>query len=169
MYLQNGPTIRKYIKTLEKTRLGKTHMAVGTAAGLLIMQPQNITELILGTGAAMIGSVISDIDIGTSVLQGGRQNHRIYGFYSDRHHSYGFCVASGNLAETAQLYQYPSGRTFCRCFFRYLRDWKRTATQVLYALLSCVWNADWLCGCISAHCWHLISELPFFLIWQSMS
>ena len=46
--------------------LGKTHMAVGTAAGLLIMQPQNITELILGTGAAMIGSVISDIDIGTS-------------------------------------------------------------------------------------------------------
>lgn len=39
--------------------LGKTHMAVGTAAGLLIMQPQNITELILGTGAAMIGSVIS--------------------------------------------------------------------------------------------------------------
>ena len=48
--------------------LGKTHMAVGTAAGLLIMQPQNITELILGTGAAMIGSVISDIDIGTPIL-----------------------------------------------------------------------------------------------------
>ena len=46
--------------------LGKTHMAVGTAAGLLIIQPQNITELILGTGAAMIGSVISDIDVGTS-------------------------------------------------------------------------------------------------------
>lgn len=46
--------------------LGKTHMAVGTAASLLIMQPQTLTELILGTGAAMIGSVISDIDIGTS-------------------------------------------------------------------------------------------------------
>lgn len=46
--------------------LGKTHMAVGTAASLLILRPATLSELILGTGAAMIGSVISDIDIGTS-------------------------------------------------------------------------------------------------------
>lgn len=58
--------------------LGKTHMAVGTAAGLLIMQPQNITELILGTGAAMIGSVISDIDIGTS--DSHKEADKIIGF-----------------------------------------------------------------------------------------
>lgn len=41
-------------------------MAIGTSASLLLLQPATITELILGTGAAMIGSVISDIDIGTS-------------------------------------------------------------------------------------------------------
>ena len=46
--------------------LGKTHMAVGVAAGLLIMQPKNMQELILGTGVSAIGSVISDIDVGTS-------------------------------------------------------------------------------------------------------
>jgi inner membrane protein len=46
--------------------LGKTHMAVGMAAGLMVMRPQNIQELIMGTGAALVGSVIADIDIGTS-------------------------------------------------------------------------------------------------------
>lgn len=46
--------------------LGKTHMAVGVAAGLAIMHPHNIQELIVGTGTLAIGSVISDIDIGTS-------------------------------------------------------------------------------------------------------
>lgn len=46
--------------------LGKTHMAAGVAASLLFIQPKNIPELILGTGAAAIGAVISDIDIGTS-------------------------------------------------------------------------------------------------------
>ena len=46
--------------------LGKTHMAVGVAAGLVVMHPQNIQELIVGTGTLAVGSVISDIDIGTS-------------------------------------------------------------------------------------------------------
>lgn len=46
--------------------LGKTHMAAGVAASLLLMQPKNIQELVLGTGVAAIGAVISDIDIGTS-------------------------------------------------------------------------------------------------------
>ena len=46
--------------------LGKTHMAVGVAAGLLVLQPKNLQELILGTGVSAIGSVISDIDVGTS-------------------------------------------------------------------------------------------------------
>lgn len=46
--------------------LGKTHMAAGVAASLLIMQPKNIQELILGTGVSAIGAVISDIDSGTS-------------------------------------------------------------------------------------------------------
>ena len=46
--------------------LGKTHMAVGVAASLLLLQPQNLPELVLGAGTAAIGSVISDIDCGSS-------------------------------------------------------------------------------------------------------
>ena len=46
--------------------LGKTHMAVGVAASLLLLQPRTLPELILGAGAAAVGSVISDIDCGTS-------------------------------------------------------------------------------------------------------
>ena len=46
--------------------LGKTHMAVGGAASLLLLQPRTLPELILGAGAAAVGSVISDIDCGTS-------------------------------------------------------------------------------------------------------
>ena len=45
--------------------LGKTHMTVGVAASLLL-QPRTLPELILGAGAAAVGSVISDIDCGTS-------------------------------------------------------------------------------------------------------
>lgn len=46
--------------------LGKTHMAVGVAVGLAVMQPHTIQELIAGTGTLAVSSVISDIDIGTS-------------------------------------------------------------------------------------------------------
>ena len=46
--------------------LGKTHMAVGVAASLLLLQPHTLPELILGAGTAAVGSVISDIDCRTS-------------------------------------------------------------------------------------------------------
>lgn len=46
--------------------LGKTHMAVGIASALAVMQPKNIPELVIGTGAAAIGGLISDIDVSTS-------------------------------------------------------------------------------------------------------
>lgn len=49
-----------------KDMLGKTHMAVGVAASLLLLQPHTLPELILGAGTAAVGSVISDIDCGTS-------------------------------------------------------------------------------------------------------
>ena len=41
-------------------------MAVGVASSLLLLPPANIQELVLGTGAAAVGAVISDIDVGTS-------------------------------------------------------------------------------------------------------
>ena len=46
--------------------LGKTHLAVGLAAPLAIMQPNSIQELLIGVGAAAVGSLIPDIDVGTS-------------------------------------------------------------------------------------------------------
>ena len=46
--------------------LGKTHMAVGVAASMLLFQPNTLPELIFGAGAAAIGSVISDIDCSSS-------------------------------------------------------------------------------------------------------
>lgn len=55
---------------------GKTHMAVGTAAALAIMQPQTVPQIAVGAGAAIIGSLIADADIPdskarNSVLQVG--------------------------------------------------------------------------------------------------
>ncbi len=46
--------------------LQKTHAAVGTAASLAMFVPNNIPTLIIGTGMALVGSVICDIDSGTS-------------------------------------------------------------------------------------------------------
>ena len=46
--------------------LGKTHAVVGVTAALLVMQPETVTELVIGTAAGLTGSVISDIDVGTS-------------------------------------------------------------------------------------------------------
>ena len=57
----------RYRRRIErKDMLGKTHMAVGVAALLLLLQPHTLPELILGAGTAAVGSVISDIDCGTS-------------------------------------------------------------------------------------------------------
>ncbi|MDO5417223.1 MAG: metal-dependent hydrolase [Lachnospiraceae bacterium] len=45
---------------------GKTHLAVGTAAALCLLQPDTLKEWVLCLGAASIGSVISDIDASSS-------------------------------------------------------------------------------------------------------
>ena len=46
--------------------LGKTHLVVGTAVTMTVMQPQSFSELLIGLGTSVIGAVISDIDVGTS-------------------------------------------------------------------------------------------------------
>ena len=46
--------------------LGKTHLAVGTAVTLTVLQPDTVPKLIIGLGASIIGAVISDIDVGSS-------------------------------------------------------------------------------------------------------
>lgn len=46
--------------------LGKTHMMVGIACALFVTQPDTLPELVVGTGAAAVGALISDIDVGTS-------------------------------------------------------------------------------------------------------
>jgi inner membrane protein len=46
--------------------LGKTHLAVGIAASLVVLHPSTLPELVIGVGAAAVGAVISDIDVGTT-------------------------------------------------------------------------------------------------------
>lgn len=55
--------------------LGKTHLAVGTAVAMTVLQPDTIPKLILGLGASIIGAVISDIDVGSS--QASREANKI--------------------------------------------------------------------------------------------
>ena len=43
--------------------LGKTHLTVGVAASLTILQPESLPELVVGISVAAIGALISDIDI----------------------------------------------------------------------------------------------------------
>ena len=40
---------------------GKTHLAVGTAAALCVTQPPHLRDWVLCIGAAVVGSVISDV------------------------------------------------------------------------------------------------------------
>lgn len=51
--------------------LYKTHAAVGIASSLLIFQPKTVSEVLLGFSAAYVGSIISDIDVGTSTSHKG--------------------------------------------------------------------------------------------------
>ena len=46
--------------------LVRTHFFIGTAAALAVLQPQTVPALVAGAGAAAIGGLISDIDVGTS-------------------------------------------------------------------------------------------------------
>lgn len=46
---------------------GNTHMAVGIASAFLVLQPKtDVKEIILGTTLAIVGSLVSDIDVHTS-------------------------------------------------------------------------------------------------------
>ena len=46
--------------------LGKTHFFIGISTALAVLQPQSVPVLVTGISAAAVGSVISDIDSGTS-------------------------------------------------------------------------------------------------------
>mgnify|MGYP005924694307 FL=1 len=46
--------------------LRATHLSVGVAAALAVLQPDNLFECLAVTGIAAVGSVISDIDCGSS-------------------------------------------------------------------------------------------------------
>lgn len=46
--------------------MGKTHAAVGVVAGLAVVQPQNIKEIVITVAISFIGGLIADVDIKTS-------------------------------------------------------------------------------------------------------
>jgi len=47
---------------------GKTNVAIGAAANLLVTQPSMLKELFICLGDTIVGFVISDIDVTTSGL-----------------------------------------------------------------------------------------------------
>ncbi len=51
--------------------LGKTHLAVGIAASMAVLQPVTLSQLAIGISAATVGAVISDIDVDTSISSRG--------------------------------------------------------------------------------------------------
>lgn len=46
--------------------LGKTHMMVGIAATLAVTRPDTVSGIVTAAGVGAVGSLISDIDVGTS-------------------------------------------------------------------------------------------------------
>lgn len=49
--------------------LRATHLSVGVAAALAVLQPDNLFECLAVTGIAAVGSVISDIDADQSKVR----------------------------------------------------------------------------------------------------
>lgn len=45
---------------------GKTHLAMGLATSLIIIRPMTLSDIIVCTGASIVGALICDIDIKTS-------------------------------------------------------------------------------------------------------
>lgn len=57
---------KREMKAKENEMLGKTHLAVGMAVSMVLIKPETVQELLIGSGAAAVGAVISDIDVGTT-------------------------------------------------------------------------------------------------------
>ena len=125
--------------------LGKTHMAVGVAASLLLLQPRTLPELILGAGAAAVGSVISDIDCGTS--ESSRRADQII-FVSETI-IIGIAaveaLASWLIPEADEQQLCQPHCTGLRRLSGRLRLWKENTTPLVSAFLSCRRSADELC------------------------
>lgn len=131
--------------------LGKTHMAVGVAASLLLLQPRTLPELILGAGTAAVGSVISDIDCGSS--ESSRRSGSDYictGNHCHWHCGGGGALASGTLSEAdEQQFRQPRCPGLRRLSGG-LRLWKEDTAPFLFTFLSGRRIADELRGRIPA-------------------
>lgn len=58
--------IKEILRKEKQTNAWKNTFFIGTAAALAVLQPQTVPALVAGAGAAAIGGLISDIDVGTS-------------------------------------------------------------------------------------------------------
>ena len=92
---------------------GKTHLAVGVATALVIIRPDTLSNISLCIGAAVIGSVISDIDVKTSDSSNAVNKLLsiivlfaiIEGYVN---YKYGFNILNNILARS-NMYQFISG------------------------------------------------------------
>lgn len=126
--------------------LGKTHMTVGVAASLLLLQPHTLPELILGAGTAAVGSVISDIDCGTS--ESSRRADQIIFVSETIVIGIAAVEAHWHLGLYQRLMSNSSVSRHCTGLRRLsgrLRLWKENTTPLVSAFLSCRWSADELC------------------------
>lgn len=118
--------------------LRATHLSVGVAAALAVLQPDNLFECLAVTGIAAVGSVISDIDADQSKVR--READLMLGIGAA-------VLAAVMIAQTrfhVDLTKYLSGKpdpigTQCDsgCIHYLMRDRKDDAAPVIYAFPGC--------------------------------
>ena len=118
-------------------------MAVGVAASLLLLQPRTLPELILGAGAAAVGSVISDIDCGTS--ESSRRADQIIFVSETIIIGIAAVEAHWHLGLYQRLMSNSSVSHIVLACAAFLRLWKENTTPLVSAFLSCRRSADELC------------------------
>ena len=112
--------------------LRATHLSVGVAAALAVLQPDNLFECLAVTGIAAVGSVISDIDADQSKVR--READLMLGIGAA-------VLAAVMIAQTrfhVDLKPDPIG-TQCDsgCIHYLMRDRKDDAAPVIYAFPGC--------------------------------
>ena len=118
--------------------LRATHLSVGVAAALAVLQPDNLFECLAVTGIAAVGSVISDIDADQSKVR--READLMLGI--------GAAVLAAVMDRTDQVPRRPDQilkrepdpiGTQCDsgCIHYLMRDRKDDAAPVIYAFLGC--------------------------------
>ena len=133
--------------------LGRTHFFVGTAVSLAVLHPQSMSSLVAGAGAAAIGSMISDVDSGTS--QAHQEADKIMAAVIAVSAvviilDYKFHV--GNLQPSHEGQQHRKTSDRSAWIPGDLSLWPGYTASVIYAFFSWSSYAHGVCGCDLSRC-----------------